>query len=125
MEIAACQGDAKPLPAGAEILGSIPFADILPWSYTISDVRYDGQDFVMVWRDTPKGDAEWICSVTQTTEDTALRHSIEYVEESYEHSGEKYLYFTISDAGNFHRSLWCFDPETTYFNRVLDVPAAI
>ncbi len=124
LEIVTSQGDAKPLPAGAEILESIPVADILPWSYTISDVRYDGQDFVMVWRDTPKGDAEWICSVTQTTGDTALRHSIEYVEESYERSGEKYLYFTISDASNFHRSLWCFDPETTYFNRVLDAPCS-
>jgi len=125
LEIVTSQGDAKPMPPGEEILGSIPVADILPWSYYISDVRYDGQDFAMVWRDTPKGDdAQWLCSVAQTTEDDALRHSIEYVEESYERSGKKYLYFTISDASNFHRSLWCFDPETTYFNRVLDAPCS-
>lgn len=124
LDIVACQGDAKPLPSGAEILGSTQVTDILPWSYFVSDVRYDGQNFIMVWRDTPKGDAEWICNVTQTTEDTALRHRIEYVEKSYERSGEKYLYFTILDASNFHRSLWCFDPETTYFNRVLDAPCS-
>ena len=125
LEIVTSQGDAKPLPPGAEVLQSIPAVDVLPWSYYISDVRYDGQDFVMMWRDTPKGDdAQWLCSVAQTTEDTALRHSIEYVEESYERSGEKYLYFTILDASNFHRSLWCFDPETTYFSRVLDAPCS-
>lgn len=125
VEIVASQGEAKPLPPGAEILDSIPVCDVLPWSYYISSIRYDGQEFVMVWRDTPKGDdTQWICSVAQTTGDTALRHSIEYVEESYERSGENYLYFTVTDAANFHRSLWCFDPETRYFNRVLDAPCS-
>lgn len=124
LEIVASQGEAKPLPPGAEILQSIPAVDALPWSYYISDVRYDGQDFVMVWRDTSKGDAQWICSVAQTGEDTALRHSIEYVGGSFEGSGDHFLYFTIEDGANFHRSLWCLDPETLYFNRVLDVPCS-
>lgn len=124
MDIVACQGDPKDLSQGAEILLSLPVADALPWSYYISDIRYDGQDFVMVWRDTPKGDAQWICSVTQTSGDTALRHSVEYVGGSYEGSGEKFLYFTIQDASTFHRSLWCFDLETEYFNRVLESPCS-
>ena len=124
MDIVACQGEPKDLPQGAEILLSMPVADALPWSYYISDVRYDGQDFVMVWRDTPKGDAQWLCSIPQTTGDTALRHSIEYTEGSFEGSGEKFLYFTIQDASTFHRSLWCFDLETEYFNRVLETPCS-
>lgn len=125
VDIVTAQGDAKRLPAGAEILDSVFACDALPWSYYISNIRYDGQSFIMVWRDTPKGDdAQWICSVTQTTGDTALRHSIEYVEESYERSGEKYLYFTVTNASNFHRSLWCFDQETIYFNQVLDAPCS-
>lgn len=124
MDIVACQGDPKPMPPGEEILLSLPAVDILPWSYYISDVRYDGQEFVTVWRDTPKGDAQWICSVTQTSGDTALRHSIEYVGGSYEGSGEKFLYFTIEDASTFHRSLWCFDLETEYFNRMLEAPCS-
>ncbi len=124
MDIVACQGDPKDLPQGAEILLSLPVADALPWSYYISDIRYDGQEFVMVWRDTPKGDAQWLCSIPQTTGDTALRHSIEYVGGSYEGSGEKFLYFTIEDAATFHRSLWCFDLETEYFNRMLEAPCS-
>lgn len=124
MHIVACQGDPKDLPQGAEILLSLPVADALPWSYYISDIRYDGQDFVMVWRDTSKGDAQWLCSIPQTTGGTALRHSIEYTGGSYEGSGEKFLYFTIQDASTFHRSLWCFDLETEYFNRVLEVPCS-
>ena len=124
IDVAACQGEPKDLPQGAEILLSLPVADVLPWSYYISDIRYDGQDLVMVWRDTPKGDAQWLCSVTQTDGDTALRHSVEYVAGSYEGSGEEFLYFTIEDATTFHRSLWCFDLETEYFNRVLESPCS-
>ena len=124
MDIVACQGEPKDLPPGEEILLSLPAVDVLPWSYYVSDVRYDGQEFVTVWRDTPKGDAQWICSVTQTAGDTALRHSIEYIEGSYEGSGGKFLYFTIEDAATFHRSLWCFDLETEYFNRLLEFPCS-
>lgn len=124
MEIVASKGEAKPMPAGSEVIDSVPVADVSAWSYYISNVRYDGQDFVMVWRDTLRGDAEWICSIPQTTGDTALRHSVEYVEESCGRSGEKYLYFTITDAATFHRSLWCFDVENVYFNRVLDAPCS-
>lgn len=125
LDIVAAQGELKPLPAGAELLTSLPVADIPPWSYYISDVSYDAQAFVMVWRDTPQGgDAQWLCSAAQMTGDTALRHSIEYVEESYERSGENYLYFTVTDGATFHRSLWCFDPETANFNRVLDAPCS-
>ena len=126
MDIVACQGNPKDLfdPPGTEILQSRLVADVLPWSYYISDVRYDGQEFVMVWRDNPKGDAQWLCSVTQTAGDTALRHTIEYTEGSYEGSGEKFLYFTIEDAFTFHRSLWCFDLETEYFNRMLEFPCS-
>lgn len=28
------------------------------------------------------------------------------------------------DASTFHRSLWCFDLETLYFNRVLGAPCS-
>lgn len=123
MDIAACQGDPKPMPPREEIL-SIPAVDVPPWSYYISDIRCDGQERVMVWRDTPKGDAQWLCSIPQTTGNIALRHSIEYVGGSYEGSGGKFLYFTIQDASTFHRSLWCFDLETEYFNRMLESPCS-
>lgn len=88
-EIVAAQGKTTPMPVGVDIVDSVPVSDVSPWSYYISNVRYDGQEFVMIWRDTPKGDAEWICNVAQTGQDTSLRHTVEYAEESYERSGEK------------------------------------
>lgn len=124
MDIVSCKGDPMELPQEAEILQSAPVAEDLPWSYYIGDVRFDGQEFVMVWRDNPKGDAQWLCSIPQYAGDDSLRHAVEYAEGSFESSGEKFLYFTIQDAATFHRSLWCFDPKSEYFDMLLEAPCS-
>lgn len=125
MKIVSAQGSAEVMQDGFEIMSSIAVAEILPWSYYISDICCDNQNYVMVWRDTPSGsDAQWLCSVEQMNSNSSLRHSIEYVKGSYERSGEKYLYFSITDANSFHSSLWCLNLETEYFNCVLDAPCS-
>ena len=124
LDIVACEGTLWELRPEYEIMTSVPVEDVLPWSYYISNLRYDGQDFTAVWRDTPKGEAQWLCSVAQTGEYPGLQNSIEYGAGSFEGSGRKYLYFTIEEAKNFHRSLWRFDLEHETFRQVLGAPCS-
>lgn len=118
-EVIGAKGQPKPVPAGQEILRSDAAADVLPWSYYVSETQYEGQYFLMIWRDNPQGEAQWIASVAQPM---LGFHQAGYVEGSLEGSDGRYLYFTIKNGSSQQSGLWCFDLTTECFSEVLPEP---
>lgn len=106
------------------LLFTLPAADAGAWSYYISETERAGVAYVLVWRETPKGDAQWLLRVAQTMGETALRHGIDYVQGSAEASGGARLWFMLRDAATFHESLWAVETDQGAAGSVLTGPCS-
>ena len=102
-------GATSPLPVrpGGTLVSGLAAVDVLPWSYFTGVMAYDGDHFVVLARDTPRGEMELLFSATRDLGDAPF-YSVAYVQGSYEQSGKTGLYFTL-DAPNGLHWLYRFD----------------
>ncbi len=117
-------GSRTPLPAPDGII----FDDFepeeptgLPEGYYIKDAGYDGQRFILVYREDGKGGREILFSVVQEEE---CAHGLQYVKGSYEQSGRRFLYFMLVSGKTLHGSLYCFSLRDNRMNLVLEEPCS-
>lgn len=96
-------------------------ADTNTWNYFITDAYYSDQKYQMVCREDPVGNIEVLYGLAQTDDYIV---SINYVDLSFEKSGNRFLYFTIENGLTLHDSLFCFNLETLRFNEVLSEPCS-
>ena len=111
-----------PMPAGVMLSDVYPeFVPSLPRGYYLNDAQYDGQDFILLYRDSATGSQEILMSVVQDETDP---HALNYVEGSYEQSGEKFLYFMLINGKTLHGSLYLFSIADNRMNLVLGEPCS-
>ncbi len=123
MNVTSSQGAGNPFPEGTAPGDFAPVAEAAPWTYYTGELTVDGQACAAVWRDNPEGEAQWLCVVPQPAGESALAHSIRYEGGSKQSNG-RFLYFTITDALNYHASLWVLDTQSLYFNLFYGVPCS-
>lgn len=111
-----------PMPAGVEISNVYPeYIPLLPDGYYLDDALYDGQAFILLYRDATQGGQEILMSIVQE-EETA--HALNYVEGSWEASSKKFLYFMLINGQTLHGSLYLFSIEDNRMNLVLEEPCS-
>ena len=111
-----------PMPEGVALSGVYPeFVPSLPKGYYLNDAEYDGQAFILLYRDTADGSREILMSVVQEDSDT---HALRYVEGSYEESAGQYLYFMLISGKTRHGSLYLFSMTDNRMNLVLGEPCS-
>jgi len=111
-----------PMPEGVWLTDINPeFTPSLPEGYYLSDAEYDGQAFILLYRDTAEGGQEILMSVVQ---EEVNPHALNYVEGSYEGSGKKFLYFMLINGQTLHGSLFLFSLEDNRMNLVLEEPCS-
>ena len=111
-----------PMPLGVALSDVHPeFVPSLPQGYYLNDAEFDGQAFILLYRDTAGGAREILMSVVQEETDP---HALTYVEGSYEGSGEQYLYFMLINGKTLHGSLYLFSLADNRMNLVLDEPCS-
>ena len=111
-----------PMPLGVALSDVHPeFVPSLPEGYYLNDAEYDGQAFILLYRDTPDGAREILMSVVQEDTDP---HALTYVEGSYEGSGEQYLFFMLINGKTLHGSLYLFSVTDNRMNLVLGEPCS-
>ena len=111
-----------PMPSGVMLSDVYPeFVPPLPQGYYLNDAQYDGQAFILLYRDSKGGSQEILMSVVQEDIDP---HALRYVEGSYEQSGEKYLYFMLINGKTLHGSLYLFSIPDNRMNLVLEEPCS-
>ena len=111
-----------PMPPGVALSDVHPeFVPSLPHGYYLNDAEYDGQAFILLYRDTQGGAREILMSVVQEDTDP---HALTYVEGSYEASGGLYLYFMLINGKTLHGSLYLFSITDNRMNLVLGEPCS-
>ena len=111
-----------PMPAGVLLSGVNPeFTPSLPQGYYLNDAEYDGQAFILLYRDSEAGSQEILMSVVQEEDNP---HALNYVEGSFEQSGGQYLYFMLMNGKTLHGSLYLFSVEDDRMNLVLGEPCS-
>lgn len=111
-----------PMPLGVALSDVHPeFVPSLPKGYYLNDAEYDGQAFILLYRDTAGGAREILMSVVQEDTDP---HALTYVEGSYEGSGEQYLFFMLINGKTLHGSLYLFSLADNRMNLVLGEPCS-
>lgn len=118
----AVQGEPQMLSPNMEMDETYAFADAADHTYFINGAEYDGREYLVLWREGPEGGKELMLNIAQP-EEGALRHSLHY-EGGLDESGGRFLFFTLCDALNYHRSLWVLDTENLYFNLFYDMPCS-
>ena len=113
-------GSTRPIPAqpGTMLVSGLAAVDVLPWSYFTGVMEYDGDQFVVLARELPRGDLEILFSATRNVGDNP-HYYVEYVAGSYEQSGKTNLYFTLGAPAGLHW-LYRFDLQTERTSLVLD-----
>lgn len=110
------------MPSGVMISDVCPeFVPSLPDGYHINDAVYDGQAFILLYRDAADGTREILMSVVQEDSDP---HALTYVEGSYEAGGEQFLYFMLINGKTLHGSLYLFSITDKRMNLVLGEPCS-
>ncbi len=97
------------------------FVPGLPQGYHINDAEYDGQPFILLYRDGADGGREILMSVAQEEENP---HALNYAEGSFEGSGGQYLYFMLISGKTLHGSLYLFSLADGRMNLVLEEPCS-
>ncbi len=111
-----------PMPEGVMLSDVHPeFVPRLPEGYHLTDAEYDGQPFILLYRDGANGTQEILMSVVQEETDP---HALNYVEGSYEGSGGQYLYFMLINGKTLHGSLYLFSLKDERMNLVLGEPCS-
>lgn len=111
-----------PMPEGVELSDVYPeFVPSLPQGYYLNDAEFDGQPFILLYREGADGDLEILMSVVQ---EETNPHALSYVEGSYEQSGGKFLYFVLVNGKTLHGSLYLFSLEDNRMNMVLEEPCS-
>lgn len=111
-----------PMPKGLILSDVHPeFVPSLPTGYFLNDAEYEGQALILLYRENADGVPEILMSVRQ--EDTSP-HSLNYVEGSYEQSGEQFLYFMLINGQTLHGSLYLFSLADKRMNLVLEEPCS-
>jgi len=111
-----------PMPPGVVLSDVYPeFVPSLPEGYYLNDAEYDGQAFILLYRDSAEGTQEILMSVVQESLDP---HALRYVEGSYEQSGEQFLYFMLINGKTLHGSLYLFSILDKRMNLVLEEPCS-
>ncbi len=111
-----------PMPEGVVLSDVYPeFVPGLPEGYHLNDAEYDGQPFILLYRDRAGGGQEILMSVVQEQDDP---HALTYVEGSYEGSGGQYLYFMLINGSTLHGSLYLFSLADGRMNLVLEEPCS-
>lgn len=113
-------GSTRPIPVqpGTMIVSGLAAVDVLPWSYFTGVVEFDGDQFVVLARELPRGDLEILFSATQNVGINPT-YSVDYVAGSYEQSGKTGLYFTLAGPNGMHW-LYRFDLQRERTSLVLD-----
>ncbi len=110
------------MPAGVMLSDVYPeFVPSLPQGYYLNDAQYDGQTFILLYRENEAGLQEILMSVVQ---EETNPHALNYVEGSYEQSGEQFLYFMLINGKTLHGSLYLFSIADNCMNLVLGVPCS-
>ncbi len=111
-----------PMPEGVMLSDVHPeFVPGLPEGYHISDAEYDGQPFILLYRDRADGGQEILMSVAQEEE---RPHALNYAEGSFEASGGRYLFFMLISGGTLHGSLYLFSLADNRMNLALAEPCS-
>lgn len=111
-----------PMPDGVELSDVYPeFVPSLPQGYFLNDAEFDGQPFILLYREGADGGREILMSVVQ---EETNPHALVYVEGSYEESDEKFLYFMLINGKTLHGSLYLFSLEDNRMNLVLEEPCS-
>jgi hypothetical protein len=111
-----------PMPPGVMLSDVYPeFMPSLPRGYYLNDAQFDGQAFILLYRDSEGGSQEILMSVVQEDVDP---HALRYVEGSYEQSGEQYLYFMLINGKTLHGNLYLFSIPDNRMNLVLEEPCS-
>ncbi len=122
MQVCYALGASLAAPVGEYSCTTI--AEIGAYSYYLGMVTDEsGESSAVLWRDTPKGDADYICVIPDADSDTGVRHNIFYAGGDKE-SGGKYLYFSLIDSASLHDSLWVLDTERLFFTLMYDTPCS-
>ncbi|MHC1787415.1 MAG: hypothetical protein AB9880_10180 [Christensenellales bacterium] len=110
------------MPEGVALSEVYPeFVPSLPEGYHLSDALYDGQAFILLYREAADGSREILMSVVQ---EDGEPHALTYVEGSYEASGGSFLYFMLINGKTRHGSLYLFSLRDERMNLVLGEPCS-